>query len=214
MKKPFLAILFFLFGSAAWAQTEIGIKASGSIASNRVTVSDRYNFDKDGSKARFGLGLVIDYFFGENYALGTGLMYNTKGGSVKYATPDTSLVFKNDLNIQYLELPVTLKLFTNEVAPDVKIYFQLGGSLNTKLSAKVDDKRVINDEKTSKYFSRFEIGALAGAGAEWQLGQNTKVFGGFTYHRGLTNIDSKYKDVFKDISIKNNAVSLDLGLKF
>ncbi|MFD2248615.1 porin family protein [Pontibacter ruber] len=219
MKKLSLLVLFLGFGLSAMAQVEIGAMISPTIASNRFIAEDKYNLEKESNKLRFGVGVVADYFFSQNYAFSTGLMYRSKGSEIQYnytSEDGSSISGKDDIDVQYLELPVSLKLFTNEVAPDVVMYFQVGGSLNTKVSAKVNDKKVIDGERTSKRFNIFETDALIGTGAEMLLGQSTKIFGGITYHRGLTNIDDYYKKRLgdKNIAVKNNGVSIDVGVKF
>jgi len=212
-------MLFLVAGFSAMAQVEIGLMVSPTITGNRFIAEDRYNFEKDNSNLRLGVGVIADYFFAQNYAFSTGLLYRSKGSDISYIATDANGIpgkEEDKLAIQYLELPVTLKLFTNEVAPGTIIYFQVGGSLNTKVAAQVDDKKVINGEKVIKRFNIFEADALLGAGAEFQMGQSTKIFGGLTYHRGLTDIDDYYEKLIgdKNIGLKNNSVSIDVGVKF
>lgn len=219
MKKITLLMLFLCAGFTSMAQVEIGLQLSPTVSGNRFVAEDRYNFEKESNKLRLGVGVVVDYFFAQNYAFSTGLMYRSKGSEITYTEMDDSgapRVMKDDIAVQYVQLPLTLKLFTNEVAPGTILYFQVGGSLNTKVAAQVNDKKVINSEKVIKRFNIFETDAILGGGVEFQMGQSTKVFGGLTYHRGLTDIDDFYEKKFgdKNISVKNNGVSLDFGLKF
>ncbi|WP_299758948.1 porin family protein [uncultured Pontibacter sp.] len=219
MKKITLLMLFLCAGFTSMAQVEIGLQLSPTISGNRFVAEDRYNFEKESNKLRLGVGVVVDYFFAQNYAFSTGLMYRSKGSEITYTETDDSgfsRSAKDDISVQYIQLPITLKLFTNEVAPGTILYFQVGGSLNTKVAAQVNDKKVINSEKVIKRFNIFETDAILGGGVEFQMGQSTKVFGGLTYHRGLTDIDDFYEEKFddKNISVKNNGVSLDFGLKF
>lgn len=219
MKKLTLLTLFLCFGLTAMAQIEIGLQVSPTISGNRFIADDKYNFEKESNNLRLGVGVVADYFFAQNYAFSTGLLYRSKGSEISYNfdREDGSVISgKDDISLQYIELPVSLKLFTNEVAPATVLYFQVGGSLNTKVGAKVNNKNVINDIKASKRFNTFEADVLIGGGAEMQLSESTKVFAGLTYHRGLTNIDDYYKNLTNDknFSLKNNSVSLDFGVKF
>ena len=222
-----LTAILFLTSRPAQAQVEIGVKFTPSLAYNRTLAQDKYNFKGDGADLGFGVGVMVDYFFGANYAVSSGLMYNIKGGTVAYDFMKEVGGFagvqqvkgKDELSLQYLEIPVALKLFTNEIATDTKLYFQAGGSLNTMLAAKVNDKKVdpANGEKYTKRFNLFEIGVLIGAGTEWQLGTSTKLFGGVTYHRGLTDVDDDhYAKTFgdKNVELKNDSFSLDFGIKF
>ncbi|WP_299826108.1 outer membrane beta-barrel protein [uncultured Pontibacter sp.] len=201
------------------AQVEIGLMISPTISSPRFIAEDKYNFKNEGGKLGLGVGVVADYFFAQNYAFSTGLVYRSKGGELSYASTDETgnpIRPKDDNAVQYIELPITLKLFTNDVAPGTILYFQVGGSLNTKVAAKVNDEKVINGGKVAKRFSVFEADAILGGGAEFQMGESTKLFAGLTYHRGLSNIDDYYRDVLNDknIAIKNSSFSLDVGVKF
>ncbi|MBR0572281.1 PorT family protein [Microvirga sp. STS03] len=224
MKKLTLLLLLLGFGYGASAQIEIGLMVSPTISSNRFIAEDKYNFEKENNNLRLGVGVIADYFFAQNYAFSTGLVYRSKGSEISYnytrSESDgttTTIAGKDDIAVQYIELPLTLKLFTNEIAPATILYFQVGGSLNTKVAAKVNDKKVIDSEKTAKRFNIFEADVMLGGGTEFQFGESTKLFAGLTYHRGLSDIDNKYysdKLGDKNISLKNNGVSIDVGVKF
>jgi len=220
MKRVFLAAVFCLMTSAAFAQWEIGLKITPSIAGNRVVAPNEYNFETLNAKTHFGGGVIADYFFSENYAFSTGLIYNARGAGVKYSftpTTGTRLQGSDEFSIQYLEIPVTIKLYTNDVATDTKLYFQAGGSFDPRISAKVNNNKLdAADNKNTKHFNFMDVSVLIGAGAEKQVGESTKVFGGISYHRGLFDIDNYYEDQLntKNIEIKNSYFALDLGLKF
>jgi hypothetical protein len=219
MKKLLLAACCLLMTSSAFAQWEIGIKVSPAIATNRVVAPSTLNMESMNAKTHFGGGVIADYFFGENYAFSTGLIYMGKGAGVKYRLEDGSRSGSDEFAIQYLEIPVTVKLFTNDIATDTRLYFQAGGSFDPRISAKVNGDKLDEmngNKKYSSYFSIMDISALVGAGAEMQMGESTKIFGGFSYHRGLINIDDYYDKALdsKNIEIKNTYVALDLGLKF
>jgi hypothetical protein len=220
MKKLTLLFLFICLCFTASAQIEIGIQVSPSVTGNRFIASEKHGFKQESAGLRLGIGVIADYFFAQNYALSTGLLYRSKGSKISYLFTDelgATRREQDDLSVHYLEIPAAIKLFTNEIAPSTILYFQAGSSLNTKVAASVDDKKVLPDgKKASKRFNIFEIDALIGAGAEMQLGQSTKLIGGISYHRGLTNIDDYYQNVLKDnsISIRNQSYSIDLGVKF
>ena len=219
MKKLLLAVCCLFMSSAAFAQWEIGIKISPSIATNRVVAPDEFNFEPLNAKTHFGGGVIADYFFGENYAFSTGIIYMGKGAGVKYnySNGTTTIAGSDEFGIQYLEIPVSVKLFTNDIATDTRLYFQAGGSLDPRISAKVNgDKLDAADKKYTTHFNLMDISALIGAGAELQMGESTKIFGGLSYHRGLIDIDDSYEESFdnKNIEIKSTYVALDLGLKF
>lgn len=213
MKKLTLIALLLVVTSTAFAQLEMGIKITPSIAGNRIIAPKEYGFEKEGGNFRFGFGVIGDYYFTESAAFSTGLAFTGKGGSISYLNNNVRTI--EEISLQYLEIPLTVKLFTNEVAPDMKIYFQTGLSLNPRISAKVNGEKLDqNDDKYTKRFNVLDTDVILGSGLEWQLGESTKVFGGLSYHRGLLNIDDYHKNKSNKIEIRNNVVSLDLGVKF
>lgn len=229
MKKLFLTLtaLAATIGVAS-AQVEIGLKVSPSINYLRADGPSANAFKSESSQIGFGGGLVVDYFFGENYAFGTGLQLTGKGGSYSYVGADAagnSTIRKDKLSVQYIELPLTVKLFTNEVTSDVRVYFQVGGSLAVPIGARINEEKrytepgVTNGELAAlKRVFFIDANALVGFGAEYQVAKSTKVFAGLSYHRGLVNLDDYFDDErdpkLKDVSLKNNVFALDLGIKF
>ena len=234
--KKFLLALLVLAASAttASAQVEIGLKISPSITSLRADAPSDNPFSSSSSKFGFGGGLIVDYFFGENYAFGTGIFLTGKGGSYSYTEPlsagtpvggtaGASRVVTHKLTTQYIELPATVKLFTNEVAPDVRLFFQLGVSVGVPIAARINGEKFFKDAynknvETEAYNHIFKVdgNAILGLGAEYQLGTRTKLLGGLSYHRGLVDLDRYFEKErgFRDVSIRNNVFALDLGLKF
>ncbi|MGY2133751.1 porin family protein [Hymenobacter sp. HD11105] len=217
MKKILLALL--LLGATAGtasAQVEIGIKLSPSIAYLRADGPSQYTFKSEKSKLGIGGGLVVDYFFGQNYAFGTGLQLTSKGGTVSYLANTTTGDSEQKISLQYLEVPLTVKLFTNDITTDTKLYFQLGGKIGGLVAARIDGNKFYQGtERSRKHFIIPDAALLGGFGAEYQVGQSTKVFAGLSYHHGLANVDRYFKRTLNnDVTLKNGEVALDLGIKF
>lgn len=227
MKKLLLALLTVgASAGTASAQVEIGLKLSPSVTNLRAESPSSLSFQNEKSKLTIGGGLIVDYFFGQNYAFSTGVQLVGKGGTISYLEPATSTQparrYEQKIGIQYLEVPVSVKLFTNDITTDTKLYFQLGGTLGGAIAARVDgNKRYTspttgNETKALDHVITPEIAALLGFGVEYQLGQSTKVLAGVSYHRGLLNVDKYFEDErkFSDVNLKNSEFALDLGLKF
>ncbi|MBC8083127.1 MAG: PorT family protein [Hymenobacter sp.] len=223
MKKILLTLLTIgAAAGAASAQVEIGLKLSPSITNLRTESPATSGFENESSKVTLGGGIVVDYFFGENYAFSSGLQLVGKGGTISYFNQSDQQRYEQKIGIQYLEVPVTVKLFTNDITTDTKLYFQLGGTLGGAISGKIGGNKRFTDPATLQETKALdhvivpEAAVLLGFGAEYQLGQSTKVFGGLSYHRGLLNIDNYFEDErgFSDVTLKNSEVALDLGLKF
>ncbi|OUJ73653.1 porin family protein [Hymenobacter crusticola] len=224
LKKTLLSLLFVgASATLASAQVEIGLKVSPSLAHLSANSPSATNFQSEGSKLRLGGGVIVDYFFGENYAFSTGLMLTGKGGTLSYQDDALGTKQEREYSVQYLELPLTVKLYTNDIAPDTKLYFQVGGSANVGISGKINDKKFFDDPGTAagetkalKYVIFPDASLLGAFGVEYQVGQSTKLLAGISYHRGLVNIDRYFDNTrkFNGVTIKNNEFALDLGIKF
>src|SRR5688572_3751195 len=134
----FVFAAFFTQAQDSDTGLEIGIKVSPGIANNRFSSPSSFDFKNENAKFRGSFGLILDYFFGKNYAFSSGLEYGVKGGKISFISGQVLNPITNqlenvrsidELNIQYIQLPIGLKLFTNEVATDTKIYFLLGTAL-------------------------------------------------------------------------------------
>lgn len=221
MKKLFLTLLASAGISTAFAQVEIGLKISPAITSIRADGSAN-KFDSESAKFSFAGGVLADFFFGENYAFSSGLFLTGKGGTITYNenTLAGPVPFKQKIATQYLEVPATVKLFTNEVATDVRLFFQVGASIGFPIATRINDEKtyigVDGETKASDHVFFMDANGIVGLGAEYQLGESTKFFGGFSYHRGLIDFDRYFEKTrnFSDVSLKNDVIALDLGLKF
>lgn len=218
MKKLLFISIFGFLTFGANAQMKLGLKVSPNFSWNRVDdPSD--TLSNKGVALRSGAGLFVDYEFADNYAFHTGITYTTKASGLKHNFTDT---LASRVSLQYLEIPVAIKLFTNEIGTDMRMYFNVGTSINMNLAAKVGpdgDKSYINENgdavEYTKHFNGLDLSAIAGAGVEMQLGGETWVFGGISYNRGLLNINNKKKGVQTDgFQMYNEYLSVDVGLKF
>ncbi|RZK31237.1 MAG: PorT family protein [Hymenobacter sp.] len=229
MKKIILTIAALAVAPAAFAQVEIGLKVSPSISYLRTDSPSSTSFQSENSKFSFGGGVFLDYFFGENYAFNTGLFLTGKGGTLSYiesrnnSPVGTPVRVEQKIAMQYLEIPATIKLFTNEIAPATRVYFQVGGSIGFPVSTRINGDKFFTDAydnntqtDASKHVFAVDANLIGGLGVEYQLGKSTKVLTGISYHHGLIDLDRYFEKNrgFSDVNIKNSVFALDLGLKF
>lgn len=209
MRKLILLVAAILALQTVQAQSKIGIKFSPTLSTNRINDEDpAYAFSSNGVGGRFIFGPIVDLFITDNYYFSTGLLYAPKRAGLTI-TPPTGGRIQETYKLQYLQVPATLKLFTNELALDTRVYFQLGGLLEVKINEKPQQNTFIYIDR----FRPFDIGIHLGTGVEYRLGYNTLLFGGFYYNRGLINsVTRTFGDV--DVNIKNDLVGLDIGVKF
>ena len=112
-----------------------------------------------------------------------------------------------DLN--YLQVPLSLKLFTNEIAPDISLFFQIGLALEFKIF----EQELNEDYEFISKFKFFDTAAIIGTGIEYRLGINTLFFAGISLQKGLINIINQTNPDYP-LVIRNQIVSIDLGMKF
>lgn len=169
------------------------------------------SFSSDGVGGRFVFGPVYDHFLSDNYSISTGLLYAPKRVGLEIRHPNDATKNRTEsYNLQYLQVPAALKLFTNELALDTRIFFQLGGLMEIKINEKPQNKV----DPIVDRFQFFDVGLHLGAGVEHRLGYNTILFGGFFYNRGLINAAATTVEMEDKLRIHNDLLGLDLGVKF
>ena len=204
----YILLLFLSFSYiGSQAQVKIGAQLSPTLSFNRLDDDDALEeFGNSGVGGRLIAGAIVDYMFQENYYLSSGIFFIPKRVGIESATDGREEAYR----LHYIQLPATAKLFTNEIALDVRLYFQAGFALDIKIL----EDNLSDDPQFVSEFSPVDASLLLGTGAEYQLGYNTILFGGFSYRRGLGNVVRSTDADVGDLVIKNDLFSLDMGIKF
>lgn len=183
-----------------------------------------YLVSSDGSKTGFAWGLMLDYFFADNYGISTGFQLNYSGGKITttlntaVAQPPAVHVVQTasmDYKVQYLEVPFGLKLRSDDLG-GVRIFGQIGISAGVPLSKKVSYNVVYTDTVNNVSVTKTATGEnekLRGLGISPILLQ-MNVGGGLEY--ALTSKLSMYAGVFFNngfVPDVTNPKDLDLGFK-
>ncbi|MCD4711315.1 MAG: PorT family protein [Bacteroidales bacterium] len=181
--------------------------------------SDEETVEPDGSIFHIQVGLQMDYFFAENYAFALGVGINNLGGTLLYSDStefsskgETLLVEPGQsvkLNLQYIDIPVGLKLKTEELGY-ATFFLQLGFNPMINLNAKATSVDAsIDKEDIRESVNLFCLGYHAGLGVEYKLGGSTAVIGGMRWTSGLTDVTDNDR-----ANVKLNALSIHLGILF
>lgn len=208
-KKLFIPITCFIliFNSSALAQWSIGIKFNPGYNISRVESStDSLSINGTYNGLRFVGGLVFMNEFNDNYHFVTGINFSPKKTGVKASGPNS--IFDEEINIQYLQLPASIKLFTNEVGLDKRIYFQIGGNLEVNIHDTLDEIENLLIQKTSL----IDLSLMLSSGMDIKIGEETHLNLGASYSRGLLNQFSDTGSV--DVRNVIDFLSIDLGIKF
>ena len=198
----------------------LGFKVSPNVS---WLASDNSNMTVGGKSLQFGYGLNFDIFFAENYAIGTGFNINNTGGKYSYfaeykgddkdalGTPLYDMkqvgLTSRDLRLQYLQIPLTFKMKTNEIGY-LTYWGQFGIGLNMNLKALSNDEidylsyqdknsfawTTSNRESTSidkndikNEVNIFSSNLIFAAGVEYNLSGNTSILAGLTFQNGFTD---------------------------
>jgi hypothetical protein len=199
-----------------------------------------YGPTNDGSKIGFTYGLMAEYHFAENYAFVTGLQVNMAGGNINSkflgspTTPSTVINSNFNYRLQYLEIPVALKLRTDLIS-GFRFFGQLGLTTGFNIAKKATYNVDYTDGNGKMLNSKGENekikGTLAiapmmftmsiGGGAEYPLNDKLAAYVGIFFNNGFapdaTNpnkYDMPYNLKFQDANTRLNNFALRLGLFF
>ena len=216
MKKSLYTLIALLFPVLASAQDgeknfQLGFTASPNLGWARFSNAPS-NFSTNGSKVGFAYGLIGDFGFSKNYFFSTAFTITSINARVKET--DGTNTTESTIDMQYIEIPLTIKLKTNPNAGK-SFYGQFGVSGGINIKGKSDIKiktatavqeNLKNQKLSDDYIGR--LGLVAGAGVQWDYQDNAKFITGLTFNNGFTNIFSK------EPSIKNSYLALTLGVMF
>lgn len=193
--------------------------------------------EQGGTRIKFGFGIAVDKMFTERYAFGTGLTILNTGGELSYlyngkqkkdgATDETEVIAKMNrtYNLKYLEIPLTLKLRTNEIGY-ITYWGQFGLGLGFNIGAKSDDEitfireyqpddsgtpevneqawidtkiasRLREDVDIKDDIGLFRTSLIVGLGMEYNLSGDASITAGIVFNNGFNNV------------LKNDGVATD-----
>jgi hypothetical protein len=171
--------------------------------------SDNNYVEPTQSKLGLSYGLLADITLGDYYALATGLEIAQLGGKMTYTegiiipVPQTA-----NYKLQYLEIPLALKMQTAQINK-MSFFGRFGGGLGVRLDAKKDLNNTLMNQPATNDVHLLRAFFSVGAGVEYTVAYNTKLFAGIIYKNGLTNAFTE-----DNWSVKSNALSLNVGVIF
>ena len=202
-------------------------------------------YSSDGSKMGFSYGLSFEYFLSNNYLISSGITILNTQGSLAHKGVYTRLSrhyaadVKSSYKPKYIEIPLLLKLRTNEIG-----YFTYYGQfgINTAFNFSSSGEKeytvpiyetpaIIELSNSSQYINWINLSLVVGAGVEYNISGNTSMFIGITFNNGFINqMDEKevltddsgdaligtsgtvYSE--KDVNANLNYLALNLGIYF
>ena len=219
MKKYLLVALFsaaiFNISNAqeGLGDYKIGIRFGPSLSLSR-TSSDGSNraIERSGSSIKFLLGVFTDIQFKEHYHFQGGINFASKrtGIALEDSRVGGGIPQGEVFDHEYLQVPLLLKLYTNEVLLDIKVFINFG--LVPELRLNTDNRAQVNPFITE--FQRFDLAGNLGGGVENGVGVNTKVFVGLNFYLGFIDQVKTQSALYDEFQVKSNLFSLEFGIKF
>jgi hypothetical protein len=226
MKRVLFFCLLLSTTSAAFAQNAVRFGFTTSPGITWMT-PDNKNVASDGVRFGFSYGAIVDFVIDNNdrYFITSGLNIALDGGkligtSLERIQAQSTLVAK----LQYLEIPVGLKLRSNETASNLTFYGVLGLVNGFRIRSRGDYTYFdgINPESKRdetnigitdlrffpadiKRINLWQLSMQFEGGAEYRVGDNTSIVGGLFFNNGFTNMiknDDSERTVGRQIGLR------------
>lgn len=173
------------------SKMSFGLKVSPTISWINVVNTD---MQADGAALKLGVGGVLSYELLSNFALVSGVNYNSYGGYVYDNESLNNTDFRNNYKVNYdeIEVPISVKLKTKT---SNKMAYFLQGGFSAGFIVNSYEKRIPLAKNAKPEYTDISLmtnptrlNSLLGAGVEYSLGKKTNLFGLISYKNSLTNL--------------------------
>ncbi|UYQ93219.1 PorT family protein [Chitinophaga horti] len=199
-------------------KVRFGFKLDPGVA---VMKSQDNGIERNSGKFHLNYGIMADFFLDkeERYAVGTGFQVTHTGSVLQYdqgigLNEYNDYPTEYDLRLQYLEVPLTLKLKA-ATRDDIGIWGQFGTYFAAPIRARanvISNQKEFRKENVLNEMHRLNMGLLLAAGVEYPLTETLSGIVGFGYQGGFTDLTRNKK--WNDGKVNLNSFSLRLGLYF
>jgi len=230
MKKQLFVVVLIVFFACSTALSQqkpfvFGFKAGPNLGWMKP---DTKGYESTGIKPGFTWGFIADFYLMENYGIATGFDVVFLNGGLEMPHMTTSGgdtmtgVLKRDYKLKYIQIPVTLKMKTNELGK-FKIFGQIGLGTNFLIGAKADDEftsgsstREETDKDIYEDITFMRESLILGAGVEFSLGGSTSLFAAFMFNNGFMDVLKGMNTLDPTLNNKatSNYLSFEVGIVF
>lgn len=222
-----LVFLFFLLftilpeGTIKAQQTiGFGIHADPAIS---WFATDINSIKNDGARPGFNFGLTFNRYFTKNYSFSTGISLVNAGGRLvsndtvhldftnftSTVLPGNPVVYK----IQYLAIPLGLKLQTNQIGY-ITFFTDLGIDPKVVIGGKADIPSLdISGEKALNELRTFNLSYHMTAGIEYSMGGTTAIVLGLNFDNNFLDITRETRGQLAN-KVSHKILSFRIGVNF
>lgn len=188
--------------------------------------SDINNVKNEGARPGFNFGISFNRYFTPNYSFSSGINIISAGGRLigdditvmkldKYETGTATVAAGKAVvyRIQYLAVPLGLKLQTNQIGY-LTFFTDLGLDPKVVINGKVDIPSLgIKGESATSELRIFNLSYHIIAGIEYGIGGNTAVVVGLGFDNNFLDITKDNGDQ-PDDKVSHKLLSFRLGVNF
>jgi hypothetical protein len=225
-EKFILLLLFLLFislNTKAQQSISIGLHFDPLISWFGSDISEVKN---DGARPGINFGLSFNKSFTPNYSFSTGVNLVSAAGRLTHS--DTTRLEPHDsgselitippgeavlYKIQYVEVPIGLKLKTNEIGY-VTFFSDVGVDPKVLVGGKMDIPALdIEGEKAMEELKMLNLSYHIIAGIQYGLGGNTAAVLGIGFHNNFLDV-TKDNGIQPEDKVSHKMVSIRFGINF
>jgi len=200
-------LVLFIFNTQLFAQQKpfkFGFKIAPAIS---WMSPDAQDYESGGSAFTFAWGFISDFTLMDNYYVSTGFNMSYFQGklsfphSCEYENVTYDGTMDRTYNLRYIEVPLSLKMKTNELIENFQFFGLIGVNTGFKIRSKANDyfrgfNEILNDDYSyseEQVDIRDETAAvkaslLVGAGTEYVVDESISIIFGINFNNGFTNV--------------------------
>jgi hypothetical protein len=223
MKTKFTLVLLLSLvtyaSNAQYTPYYFGLKAAPQVSWIRPNSE---SYEGDGAKVGFAWGFIAEFNFTENHSFATGFNMIFNGGKLKFPAvqDDETGMMSREYFLKYLELPLTLKMRTNEIGA-MRYFGRIGlGTAFNLGSKKIDEftpeggSVITNDKTNYDDIALVRESLIVGLGTEYKIKEGPKLGAELTFNNGFTNILTGKSATGSDEKATPNFFELALSVIF
>ncbi len=136
-----------------------------------------------------------------------GFGYTSKHMNLVAKDDFDNVIADNNYYLQYIRMPMMMRLYTSEVALDKRLYFLFGPVIEVL----VHRKETNPEASVIGKIVPFDFPLYIGMGMEIQVGARTAIQIGANYQRGLLNIAASPS---ANTVLKNDIYAIEFAIRF